>query len=191
MKRTVFILLVCLICLSFAACSALPEEPLAQAEAVLGKPVLEAFEVMGFSDPAPDNIALVAENGVKICEETGTVHIRHDPADGLALEDNPDTDVVEYVFRFDEPTEGDLAFAATLYDYLEKLYGAPEPPIGYPSAAETSVESIKETPDIVAVQDIWISNENQITLSGTYFSAENGDSGKPCWMVTINVRKVK
>ena len=41
MKRTVALMLACFIFLSFAACSALPEEPLARAEAVLGKPVYE------------------------------------------------------------------------------------------------------------------------------------------------------
>ena len=102
MKRTVTLLLACFIFLSFAACSALPEEPLARAEAVLGKPVYEA-----------------AENGVTLCEETGTVHIRHDPAEGLVIADDPDTAVVEYVFRFDEPADGDFGFAAALYAYIE------------------------------------------------------------------------
>ena len=130
MKRTVTLLLACFIFLSFAACSALPEEPLARAEAVLGKPVYEAAESMGFSNPASDDIALIAENGVTLCEETGTVHIRHDPAEGLVIADDPDTAVVEYVFRFDEPADGDFGFAAALYAYIGELYAAPGPPPG-------------------------------------------------------------
>ena len=191
MKRTVALLLACFIFLSFAACSALPEEPLARAEAVLGKPVYEAAESMGFSNPASDDIALIAENGVTLCEETGTVHIRHDPAEGLVIADNPDAAVVEYVFRFDEPADGDFGFAAALYAYIEELYGAPEPPTGYASAAEADAAAIQAAADTVAVQDIWLAGENQITLSGIYYSAGNGDADKPCWMVTINVRKAR
>ena len=169
----------------------MPEEPLAQAEAVLGKPVYEAAESMGFSNPASDDIALIAENGVTLCEETGTVHIRHDPAEGLVIADDPDTAVVEYVFRFDEPADGDFGFAAALYAYIEELYGAPEPPTGYASAAEADAAAIQAAADTVAVQDIWLAGENQITLSGIYYSAGNGDADKPCWMVTINVRKAR